>query len=43
MRKSEDRYHHTMNILDRVSQEYPYAQQALRRLIATYGPSDEAL
>lgn len=39
--KQEDKMHHTMSILDKLSQEYPQAQQDLRRVIVTLGPTDE--
>merc|ERR1712183_972717 len=34
--KQENRYHHTINILDRVGQEFPHSRQALRRVATTF-------
>ena len=39
--KQEERLHHMLNILDRLIQEFPHAQQALRRVAVTYGPEPE--
>merc|ERR1712096_593989 len=34
--KQENRYHHTINILDRVGQEFPHSRQGLRRVATTF-------
>ncbi|XP_039265191.1 coiled-coil domain-containing protein 40-like isoform X1 [Styela clava] len=41
MQKQDDRLHHTMNILDRLSQEYPQAQQTMRRIMVCFGPRED--
>ncbi|XP_076810379.1 coiled-coil domain-containing protein 40-like [Clavelina lepadiformis] len=38
--KQEERFHHSLNILDRLSQEFPHAQQALRHVIVTYSAQE---
>jgi len=37
--KQENRFHHTINILDRVSQEFPHSRQALRRVATIFTSS----
>ncbi|XP_078491914.1 coiled-coil domain-containing protein 40 [Ciona intestinalis] len=42
LQKQDDRMNHTVNILDRITQEFPHTQQAVRRVVVTYGPEQMA-
>nr|CAB3228553.1 coiled-coil domain-containing protein 40 [Phallusia mammillata] len=41
LQRQEDRMHHMINILDRISQDFPHAQQAVRRIATIHGPQDD--